>query len=150
MRVDGLWLLGTLGGLGRAPLMPGTVASVFAAVLWWVLFTGTDWLAVMAVLVAATGGIVVCGRLAQRLGEADPQQIVLDELAGTWLALLLAPVGGYWQPAALLLFRAADILKPWPVSAFERLPGGLGIMADDLAAGLLAAAACWGLHIALA
>ncbi len=69
----------------------------------------------------------------------DPGEVVVDEVAGVMVTLLLAPAGGFgWMFFAFLLFRAFDIVKPFPIRHFERLPGGIGIMADDLMAGVYA------------
>ena len=84
------------------------------------------------------------------LFRSDPSECVIDEVAGQWLALFPIALGANvfaWRPyvAAFLLFRALDMLKPWPIGEFERLPGGLGIMMDDVAAGIVAAAVLYGL-----
>jgi phosphatidylglycerophosphatase A len=84
-----------------------------------------------------------CGAEAKRRGVPDPGPAALDEVAGQWLALLVLVALGRTPTlgqvvAAFLLFRAFDVLKPWPIRLLERLPGGWGIVADDLAAGLAA------------
>jgi phosphatidylglycerophosphatase A len=76
------------------------------------------------------------------IGREDPQIVVIDEVLGQWLTMAALP--GWTVPgmlAALILFRAFDIIKPWPVRRFEDLPGGWGIVADDLMAGLYGATA---------
>jgi phosphatidylglycerophosphatase A len=82
-------------------------------------------------------------RYADAIGSEDPGAVVIDEVAGQWLALLPCTAFGVWEIAlAFILFRIADILKPWPASWADRnIPGGLGIMADDWVAGLYAALA---------
>lgn len=133
------WLLGTGLGTGLAPIAPATVAS-FAAVLVYgfsplkedsagfFLLCGTGFLA----------GIWACHTLITDDDE-DPKRAVWDEFAGMWVTCLLLPKTLPWLAAAFVVFRVLDILKPWPVRRFERLPGGLGIMADDLAAGVVGA-----------
>ena len=69
----------------------------------------------------------------------DPSLAVMDEVIGMWAHCLLLPKSVLWLAAAFLLFRILDVVKPWPINRLERLPGGLGIMADDLAAGLVGA-----------
>lgn len=132
-------------GLGRFPLAPGTVASAVALPIgWWLTLLG-GWPPLLGATVLATlVGVWACGRHAAALGEQDPSECVIDEVSGQWFALL--PMGVLarafdWRAllAAFLLFRLLDIVKPWPISRLERLPGGWGIMVDDVAAGLVTA-----------
>jgi phosphatidylglycerophosphatase A len=137
-------LLATFFGIGRVPVASGTVASAAALPFGFLLvLAGTPAIA-MATMVAAAIGVWACGEHAARLGVADPSECVLDEVAGQWIALV--PVALYsrpldWRPYALsfVLFRVFDVVKVWPLSAAERLPGGFGVMADDVLAGLIAA-----------
>lgn len=128
----------TLGGVGRLPGAPGTWGSLAALPLWWGLghlgLAGycLAWLAVTAL------GLWAAHRAVSLLRERDPQAIVIDEAAGQLLALAGAPATWFAALLGLALFRVMDILKPWPVRRLEGLPGGLGVMADDLAAGALA------------
>lgn len=129
--VPGTW--GTLGGVALVMLatrythVPGIRAAVIASLI--LLFSGVT---------------LIYGEWAeQAFGRKDPPQAVSDEVAGFLLTMLLVPSvrpGMEWFGLALgfLLFRAFDILKPPPIRGLQRLPGGLGILADDLAAGLLA------------
>ncbi|HUJ02796.1 MAG TPA: phosphatidylglycerophosphatase A [Rhizomicrobium sp.] len=129
----------TLFGIGRAPAAPGTVASLAALPLAWAIkwFTN-DWI-FLAIIVAVTIiAIRVCEAYARETGVTDPSECVIDELAGQWIACLLAPLSLIGFGLALVLFRAFDIAKPWPIERFERAPGGLGIVLDDVVAGLLA------------
>lgn len=129
-------------GSGLAPFAPGTFGSLVAVLLWWAfvdLLQPDLIVRVVALLVA----IVLCTWsahwVAQRMQRKDPASIVSDELAGQWLALLVVPDAWPWWLAAFVLFRLFDISKPWPMRRLERLPGGFGIVADDLAAGAYAA-----------
>ncbi|MCA8929951.1 MAG: phosphatidylglycerophosphatase A [Alphaproteobacteria bacterium] len=137
-------LLATWFGSGLLPKAPGTWGSLAALppglLLLWA--GGVELLAI-GTLAVSLAGIWAGGRYAAALGRDDPGAVVIDEVAGLWLALLpcaaLAPLE---IALAFLLFRAADILKPWPASWADRtLPGGLGIMADDWIAGVYAALA---------
>lgn len=139
-------LIATLFGIGRIRAIPGTVGSAAALpVGWWISFFG-GWLAlVVASAMLAVLAIWASGRYAKSVANADPAECVIDEAAGQWLALVPLALAGllFNAPAlalAFLFFRALDALKPWPLSALERLPGGLGIVADDLLAGLVAGA----------
>ena len=146
-------LVATMGGLGFAPAAQGTLASAVAIPLAWLLhWAGGFPLFATATLVAVFGGwwatrVHVEGQPV----EADPSEVVVDELAGQWLALW--PLSwGLWAAgaaphvfpypgwiAAFVLFRLFDIWKPGPVGWAERRHGAFGIMADDVVAGAIAA-----------
>jgi len=127
-------------GAGLAPYAPGTVGSVLGVALAW-LTKDIDLLAQLGVAVSLFScGIWLCGESARRLGIHDHGGIVWDEIAGMYLVLIFTPAGLYWWIAAFGLFRAFDIVKPWPIRDLDhRLKGGLGIMLDDLVAALYAA-----------
>ncbi|MCB1644330.1 MAG: phosphatidylglycerophosphatase A [Pseudomonadales bacterium] len=136
---DPWYLLATGFGSGLAPRAPGTVGTLAALACWWPLSQLNPWLYIVLVVVAGVGGIWICGRVAATLRIKDPGLIVWDEFVGLWLALFLLPAGWIWPLAGFALFRFFDILKPWPVSWLDKnLQGGLGIMMDDIAAGLMA------------
>jgi phosphatidylglycerophosphatase A len=152
-------LLVTAGGLGLLRPAPGTWGSLPPAVIAAVLGTlGGEGLAItMAGLLVA--GILVSLLLApwygRHFGGPDPSQVVCDEIAGMSLCLLLLPwpplegQSPWWSVAlaalGFTLFRAFDIAKPPPIEQSQRLPGGWGVLVDDLLAGIAAAAVCWGL-----
>jgi phosphatidylglycerophosphatase A len=135
--------LATCFGIGWIPLAPGTIASAAALPFGWLLVV-LGWKTLLMGAIAATAlGVWACGVHARKVGIYDPSECVLDEVAGQWFTLV--PIafmgrGGDWRPygMAFLLFRLFDILKPWPISAAERLPGGWGVMMDDVLAGLAA------------
>ena len=110
---------------------------------WWFALIG-GWHAILALSITVFFvGIWACGAHARQQGIKDPSDCVLDEVAGQWLAITpLAAMGSLGDVAALLLsfvlFRLFDIVKPWPISRLETLPGGLGIMSDDMLAGAAA------------
>jgi phosphatidylglycerophosphatase A len=128
-------------GAGLAPFAPGTFGSVVGLAIALVLAPlGFGW-NLLACIVAVAAGIWVCGESARRLGVHDHPAIVWDEVVGMALTLLAVPLAWPHYLAGFALFRAFDILKPWPVGALDRqVGGGLGVMLDDLAAGLLAGA----------
>jgi phosphatidylglycerophosphatase A len=137
-------LLATFFGIGHIPFASGTFASAAALPFGFGLIL-LGWQALAAAsLVAVVIGVWACGRHAHGLQVVDPSECVLDEVAGQWIALV--PIALYgrafdWAPYVLgfFLFRLFDVLKFWPMSAAEDLPGGYGVMADDVLAGLLAA-----------
>lgn len=131
-------ILATCGPVGRLPFAPGTFGAIVGLGAWYLTAGLAAPIGLGAFLLATVAGTWAGRRYATAVREEDPPEVVVDEFCGMWLALLgVAPT----LPAALLafvLFRALDIAKPPPVRQLERLPGGLGIMADDLAAGALA------------
>jgi phosphatidylglycerophosphatase A len=129
-------LLATAGGVGHAPVAPGTVGSaigvlVYLGVRAWP--TGAQF-ALLAVVTLA--GVWASYAAAGHFRRSDPGQVVIDEVAGQLVTLLATGASGWGIALGFVLFRALDIVKPWPARALERLPGGYGIMADDLMAGL--------------
>lgn len=123
-------------GAGLLPVAPGTMGTLAAIPIFLLLSLAPLPLYCLLVAAAIPVGIVVCGRVAEELGEPDPPIIVGDEILGYLVAMTAVPAGPQWIIAGLALFRLFDILKPWPIKRLQRLPGGLGIVADDLAAGL--------------
>jgi phosphatidylglycerophosphatase A len=127
-------------GSGLAPVAPGT-AGTLAAVPLYLLLQDLP-LAVYLAVVAAMllGGVPVCGYTAGRLGVHDHPAIVWDEVVGYLVTMIAAPAGWQWVVAGFTLFRLFDILKPWPIRWFDRhVHGGVGIMLDDVIAGMFAA-----------
>lgn len=131
-------------GSGLAPKAPGTFGTLVAVPLA-VLLKDLPMAAYGAVLLAALLlGAFVCERVGRRLGVTDHGAMVWDEFVGYWVAVALVPAHWTWLLAGFVLFRVFDILKPWPVKALERrLPGGWGVMLDDVAAGLMTLAILW-------
>ena len=124
------WYASTLFGLGFFSAMPGTVGSA-AGFLAFALFP-VPWYAIVAV-----AGLAVWAseKHSREVGDHDPAEVILDEVVGTWAAMYGLPPG--FSLPALFLFRIVDIIKPFPVNASERLPGGWGIVADDLVGGVM-------------
>jgi phosphatidylglycerophosphatase A len=132
-------LLATWFGCGFSPVAPGT-AGTLGAVPLYLLVAGLGPWAVAAAAVLLTGvGVAASTRVANLRGLKDPQLVCIDEVAGVFVAFTAAAPTFGQIAAAVLLFRVFDILKPWPARRLERLPGGWGIVFDDLAAGLWAA-----------
>jgi phosphatidylglycerophosphatase A len=131
------YAFGTFLGTGYAPLAPATVASFAVAVVWWQVAPVP--LAVQAALLAGVAvlGVPVAGWLEQRHGH-DPKLVVCDEVAGMLVTYFGITTGLAGWAAGFFWFRVFDIIKPFPVRRCERLPGGWGIMTDDLLAGVYA------------
>lgn len=140
--------LATGFGAGYAPRAPGTAGSLVGLAIG--ALVAPLGLAVSLAVAAAVclAGFPLCRSASATLGEADPGAVVWDEIAGMLVAVLAIPSGWHWWVLAFALFRAFDVLKPWPVGWLERRAGGgAGIMLDDLAAGALAWAAVQGLAL---
>ena len=139
--------IATVGGLGRAvPRAPGTLASFLTLFAAWALVAIHGQLLVLIAAITATAvGFWGAELYARQCASKDPSECVIDEVAGQLIACALVPRTLVFYALAFLLFRLFDIVKPWPIGAAERLPGGLGIMADDVLAGLLAGTVILGL-----
>ena len=129
----------TAGYCGYFPIAPGTVGSaaglVVYALVWWVGSPVVE-VALIAALFAAG---VWAGTTAERyFGGIDPGPIVIDEVVGMLITLAFIPVGWSGAVVGFLLFRVFDVIKPFPAGAFEKLHGGLGVMADDAMAAIYA------------
>jgi phosphatidylglycerophosphatase A len=123
-------------GAGLAPLGPGTFGTALALPLYWGASAVLGAAALLAAAVALFAlGVWACTLAGRALGARDHPGMVWDETVAFLFVLQLAPPGAGWLASAFVLFRAFDILKPFPIRALERrLPGGWGVMADDLAA----------------
>lgn len=141
--------LGEGFGLGRMPFAPGTFGSLWGLVIGWCFWVSSAglWIRLAAFLAMFVPGIFLCHRSAMLRGKKDPGSVVWDEMTAFPLVYLLVPLNWWWLLAGFVAFRFFDIAKPWPVRRFERLPGGLGIMADDQIAGIYAAIVLYVLHI---
>jgi phosphatidylglycerophosphatase A len=130
-------------GCGHLPLAPGTWGTLGAIPLYLLLRPhGPIVVSIAAVAVTAIG-IWSSGRVERRLGVEDPQIVCIDEVAGVLVTWIAAPPTTRALVAGVVAFRVFDQLKPWPARAAENLPGGAGIMLDDVAAGL------WGAGVLL-
>ena len=135
-------------GSGFAPVAPGTVGSLLALPVWWFLIADLTLLQQLLFVGAASVlAIWIVARVCRVAGVGDASQIVLDEVVGQWLTLVAAPKSVAVVALGFLLFRLFDIAKPWPVSWADRqLRGALGVVMDDLFAGVLA---CAVLHLSV-
>lgn len=135
------FLLATFGGVGYSPVVSGTVGSLAAVLVTYALVRlGLPVWSVGAAAVALLWPACwASGVVEQQSGGADPKEVVVDEVVGQWLALAaIDPLRWEDWLGAFLLFRLFDVAKPYPIRRLEHLPGGLGIVADDAAAGLCA------------
>jgi phosphatidylglycerophosphatase A len=141
------WTVATFFGAGLGKPGPGTWGSVAALLLWMVAAMGLHlpqytlefWL-LIGIALALMLGIPASNIVEKEAGKEDPGFVVIDEVIGQWITLLGSAANWRHALLALVLFRLFDITKPFPVRQFEKLPGGWGIIFDDVAAGLYA----WG------
>ena len=129
--------IATVGGVGYVPVAPGTFGSAAGLALWWAIGPSAVVQAVVIAIVFAAGvwsGSVCEGHFCR----TDPGHVVIDEVAGMLITLFLNPVGWGGALVAFVLFRLADVVKPYPANRFEQLHGGLGVMADDCMAAVYA------------
>ena len=147
------WTVATFFGAGLGKPGPGTWGSVAAVLIW----AGVGWgihpapqilllLLLAGIALTLLLGIPAATIVARESGRKDPQFVVIDEVAGQWIALIGSHANWRHALIALLLFRIFDITKPFPVRQLEQLPKGWGIVFDDVAAGLYALGVAWLLH----
>jgi len=124
--------IATCGYLGYVPVAPGTLGSAAGlAVFFLIRSTGSVTLELAAILVLFAIGIW-SGTIAEHyFGGVDPAPVIMDEVVGMLITLAFLPVSVTGAVVGFLVFRVLDVFKPWPSARFERLPGGLGVMADD-------------------
>ena len=130
--------LATLGPIGTKLPAPGTAGSVVAIIAGYFLLP-MGWIPfLMLTILISVIGVFAADIYSNATNTHDSGEIIIDEVAGQWVALLFIPHDILYLSAAFILFRLFDITKSWPVNWAERLPGGIGVMVDDLVAGLMA------------
>ena len=129
--------------IGLLPKMPGTWGSIFALPLAWLLYKMGNipyWVTFIGLTLLGTWA---CKVYSERVGKEDPDEVVIDEVVGILAVFLFVKPTPLNLLLGLLLFRVIDILKPPPINYLERIPHGIGIMADDLLAGVLTGVILW-------
>jgi phosphatidylglycerophosphatase A len=135
-------------GSGLAPKAPGTFGTLAAVPLYWLLSHLNLGLYTLAIIAATILGIWLCDQASKQLKVHDHPGIVWDEFVGYWIAMWALPATWEWMLAGFIAFRIFDIAKPWPIGYLDKkVDGGLGIMVDDIVAGIIA---CAVLHLAYA
>ena len=132
-------LIGTVVYVGRMPIVPGTWGSLVALLVWYIIKPAIS----APLFLLITGGIFFVGIataeiLIKAWDDTDPKAIVIDEWVGMWIALYLVPHDIKWGLIAFLFFRLFDILKPGPIQLMDDMHDAIGVMMDDVAAGILA------------
>ena len=132
-------LIGTVVYVGRMPIVPGTWGSLVALLVWYIIKPAIS----APLFLLITGGIFFVGIataeiLIKAWDDTDPKAIVIDEWVGMWIALYLVPHDIKWGLVAFLFFRLFDILKPGPIQLMDDMHDAIGVMMDDVVAGILA------------
>lgn len=131
-------------GSGLSPKAPGTMGTIAAIPLWLLLVQLSQPVYLVLILLSGVVGIYICGAAAERLGVHDHGGIVWDEFVGFWVAMAFLPSDCVSIALGFVLFRLFDILKPGPISWLDKnMSGGLGIMIDDILAGVAAGCCGW-------
>ena len=129
--------IATCAFIGYVPVAPGTFGSAAGLVVFFaVRGTGSARLELAAIVIVFAVGVWSATVAERHLGDVDPAPVVIDEVAGMLITLAFLPVDLTGALVGFLIFRLFDVVKPWPSSRLERLPGGFGIMADDAMAGV--------------
>ena len=138
--------LATLGPIGQKLPAPGTAGSVVAVIAGYFLLP-IGWIPFVILTISISFiGVFSANIYSKSTNTHDSAEIIIDEVAGQWLAILFIPHDILYFIAAFILFRLFDITKCWPINWAERLPGGIGVMVDDLAAGLMAGIILFSFH----
>lgn len=142
-RSKAAWLIATFFYVGHLRPGPGTYASAITVLCWWGAshFLAHSWIIpaeVIAALAITLLGIPSATVVARESGQTDPGFVVIDEVAGQMISLIAVPLHWKYLLASFILFRGFDIVKPFPLRRLERLRDGLGIMMDDVGAGIYA------------
>ncbi len=139
-----LTYLATLGPIGHLRPAPGTIGSAIGVVSGYMIASYGAGILVAVTLLVTIIGILAADAHSQTTGRKDAPEVIIDEVAGQWIALIILPLDLCWFAAAFVLFRFFDITKIGPVGIAEQLSGGVGVMADDIVAGILTALCLWG------
>jgi phosphatidylglycerophosphatase A len=135
-------LIATCVGIGRAPFAPGTFGTIPGVLLALALQRFTNpWIYLAAIVIVAVVGVWAASEAEKHYALIDPGPVVIDEVLGMLVTVAFLPVSLTGAAIGFIVFRACDVIKPFPARRCERLPGGFGVMADDFMAGL------WGLAI---
>lgn len=131
--------IASVGYLGYTPVAPGTFGSAAGLLVFYAIrATGSTLVEAMAIAAIVAIGVWSATLAERYIGGVDPAPIVIDEVAGMLITLAFLPVTPLGALVGFLLFRLLDVVKPWPSARFEGLPGGLGVMADDVMAAVYA------------
>lgn len=132
------YTLGTGFGLGYSPIAPGTAGSILATLVAFFVIKGNAPYLIIATIVIFTVGVIASSFIEKEREIKDPSLVVIDEIVGMWISVLFIPHVWWSFLIAFALFRFFDVVKPFPANNLQKLHGGLGIMIDDVIAGVYA------------
>jgi phosphatidylglycerophosphatase A len=131
-------LIATCGYVGFAPVAPGTFGSAAGVALVYLVraVNAGPWMEPVLIVALCAAGVWAAASTERQLGNTDPAPVVIDEVVGMLITVMWIPVTPFGALTGFLIFRVLDVVKPWPSRQFESLHGGMGIMADDVMAGV--------------
>lgn len=132
------YIIATCFGLGYSPIAPGTTGSILAVLVAFFLFEKSTFFLIVSIIVIFIIGTIAASFVEKDKKLKDPSLVVIDEVAGMWISLLFIPHLWWSFLVAFGLFRLFDVIKPFPANKIQNLEGGLGIMLDDVVAGIYA------------
>lgn len=132
------YIIATCFGLGYSPIAPGTAGSILAVLVAFFLFKGSTTYLVISIILILVIGTIASSYVEKDRESKDPSLVVIDEVAGMWISLLFIPHLWWIFLIAFGLFRLFDVIKPFPANKIQNWDGGLGIMLDDVVAGIYA------------
>ena len=129
----------TVVKIGYLPLAPGTWGSLVALLIWYIIIGHISSIALIALIIIIFAlGVYTSSIIEIDLVKKDPSIVVIDEWVGQWIALMFLPKSIVWGIVAFALFRLFDIWKPYPINKLDNIKGGIGVMLDDVLAGIYA------------
>ncbi|HID10753.1 MAG TPA: phosphatidylglycerophosphatase A [Candidatus Latescibacteria bacterium] len=137
-------ILASGGPFGYVPIAPGTAGSLLGLLVYWLLPRIEVLAWVEVIVLGSLVGVWASGRAEEEWGR-DAHRIVIDEVVGMWASVAFLPKSLLTAGLGFFIFRFMDIIKPFPVGLSQRLPGGWGVIADDLIAGAYSGLATWGM-----
>ena len=149
MNIQLLAYIATLGPIGRLRPAPGTWGSLAGVGSGVALLSAGSFIFEAAIIIVSLLGIFAANAYETLSGKKDASEVIIDEVAGQWIVLLVIPLDPLWVVAAFAVFRLLDITKLGPIGMAEKWPGGVGVMADDIIAGVLGAVLLWGAQIVI-
>ena len=139
--------IATLGPVGYLYPAPGTIGSLLAVLVGYVIASFGTSILITATIIVSVIGTAAADAHRQINDKSDAPEVIIDEVAGQWIALIILPLDPWWFAVSFFLFRFFDITKFGPIGMAERISGGIGVVADDIIAGLLTSLCLFGVAV---